>query len=163
MTPSTAEALAPVAIVPSADLIARRRSEIAWWLRASISREEAEAFTSHGYRPTPCGGCGQRTCRACDELPSEQVQPGKGGRRPSADPRFVGVIVQRLSAFSQDVIRQGPRALAALPADERLVLLLELGAGLSQPAVADRLKVSVSTVKRLKGSGLDRMVRLVWG
>ena len=161
MTPSTAEALAPVLEPAPFDLAARRRSEIAWWLRASISREEAEAFTSQGYRPTPCGGCG--TCWTCNQEPAEQVQPGKGGRRSSADPRFVGVIVQRLSAFSADVTREGPRALASLPAPERLVLLLELGAGLSQPAVANRLKVSLATVKRLKGSGLDRMVRLVWG
>ncbi len=162
---STAEALPDVALLAPMrpELAERRRSEIIWFLRATISPDEAEAMASPGYRFLPCGGCARMTCDLCKQEPSEQVRGGKGGRRSSADPRFVAAILTRTAFTDPQILKRAMPAMAMLPPDERWVLLLELGAGWRQEQIAERLKVSRQTVSRLKTSGLDRLVRLVWG
>lgn len=141
----------------------RRRSEIIWFLRASIDPSEAEAMASPGYRFLPCGGCARMQCDMCNQEASEQVRGGKGGKRSSADPRFVSVILNRTQFTDPQILKRAMPAMAALPPDERWVLLLELGAGWRHEQIAERLKVSRQTVVRLKASGLDRLVREVWG
>lgn len=156
---STAEARPPLA---GGDLLRQRRNEVAWFIRATVSEDEAEALASSGYRPTPrCGGCG--ACKegyGCNQEPAEQVHTG--GRRPSADPRFVRAIVARLGQFPGPVVTRTPRAFAALPPLDRLVLLLHDGAGMSQEQVASTLKISRSTVHRTRERALLEVVRKVW-
>lgn len=155
---STAEAPA-LAAIPD---YGRRRQEIAWFIRATINPDEAEAMTSPGYRFLPCGACGRRACQWCDAEPGEQVR-GSGGRRPAGDARFVSAVVNRLSFVDPLILARAMPALSRLPPDERWVLLLELGAGWGQQQIATRLKVSRSTVVRLRERGLDALVRMVWG
>lgn len=139
-----------------------RLDQIVWFLRASVSTDEAEALASGGYRALPrCGGCG--TCQSgygCNREPAEQVR--SGGRRPSADPRFVRAIVNRFGNFPRPVLVRTWPAVKALPDLDRLVLVLHDGAGLSQDQVAATLKVSRSTVCRARDRGLREVVRKVW-
>lgn len=157
MGTSTAEAM-PITPTPTER---DRRAELTWYLRATISPAEAEAMASPGYRSVPCGGCARRGCRWCEEEPAEQVHTG--GRRSSADPRFVRVVIARLGQFDASLVRRVPRAVADLPPDERLVVLLDFGLGLPHQQIADQLKVSRSTVLRLRERALDRLVAAVWG
>ncbi len=162
MTPSTAEALYPLA--PPINLQARRRSEVAWYIRSTISTEEAEGLASSGYRPLrfDCGPCGRRGCLSCDSDPIENVQ-GSRGKGTATDPRFVRVLVARLGQFDPLLVRHCAAAVRELPAPERLALVLELGCGLTQDQVATQLRVSRATVQRLKWTALDKVVRRVWG
>lgn len=143
----------------------RQRRELVWYLKATLAPDEAESMASSGYRPMPrCGGC--RTCKdgyGCNADPVEQVQGSRSGKRASADPRFVRVIVARLGQFDNVLVRRAPAAIKGLPPDERLVVLLELGMGLSQQEVARRLKVTTRTVQRIKERALDRLVGEIWG
>ena len=142
-------------------LLERRKREVSTYLRVSLDRDEAEAMASAGYKPTPpCGGCARPRCRWCDVDFTEQVQAG--GHRPSADPRYVTATINRLSMFDPIIYQAVPRALAALDPEERVILILELGAGLSVAAIADRLKVDRSTVARRRERGLETIVRDVW-
>lgn len=154
---STAEAPTPGAAVSSA-VQRERRDQVVWWLRATVSPDEAESMAAAGYRPTLCGGCGR--CKRCQEEPAEQVQGG--GRRPSADPTFVRAIVARLGNFPARVVTRTSPAVAALPTLDRLVLLLHDGAGMSQEDVARQLKISRSTVHRTRERALLAVVRKVW-
>lgn len=140
----------------------RRRQEIIWYLRATIDPDEAMAMASPGYRFLPCGGCGRMACEWCKQEPTEQVR-GSGGRRASADPRFVTTILSRLSLVDPTILARAMPAVSKLPPDERWVLLLELGAGWGQQQIADRLKVSRQTVSRLRDRALDHLVQAVWG
>lgn len=158
---STAELLPLPAPTGASDLFQRRRSEIIWFLRASISPDEAEAMASPGYRFLPCGGCSRMTCDWCKQEPAEQVRGG--GRQRSAEPRFVTAILNRTAFTDSMILKRAMPAMAGLPPDERWVLLLELGAGWGQQQIATRLKISRQTVGRLKDRALDRMVAAVWG
>lgn len=139
-----------------------QRDQIVWYLRAAVNTDEAEALASSGYRALPrCGGCG--TCQqghGCNQEPAEQVR--SGGRRPSADPRFVRAIVNRFGNFPRPVMVRTWPAVKALPDLDRLVLLLHDGAGLSQDQVAATLKISRSTLHRVRMRALDEVVRKVW-
>lgn len=158
MTMSTAE-MVPATITRTDPARYReRRDQIIWWLRATISPDEAEGMASSGYRPTLCGGCGR--CARCQEEPAETVHGG--GKRASADPTFVRAIVARLGQFPREVVARAHRALAALPPPDRLVLLLHDGAGLDQDVVARQLKISRSTVHRTRERALAEIVRRVW-
>jgi predicted DNA-binding protein (UPF0251 family) len=153
MTTSTAEAPA---------LIDReKRSQIIWFIRATVSPGEAEAMASGGYRSMPCGGCGRLTCEACSREPVEQVHGGSG-KRASADPNFVRAIVARLGQFPRPVIVRTHKVVARLPDLERLVLLLHDGAGMDQEQVGRHLKISRSTVHRVRERALSEVVRQVW-
>ena len=165
---STAEMIpdtiaSPLLNSDAADLHHRRRLEVSWFLRCSISPDEAEAMASPGYRYLPCGGCARMTCDHCNREPSEQVRGGSAGKRASADPRFVSAILSRAALTDPLILKRAMPAMARLPPDERWVLLLDLGAGWSQQEIAARLKVSRSTVGRLRERAIDSLVRLVWG
>lgn len=157
--PSTAE-MVPTTHAPDHQ---RRRQEIVWYIKASISPDEAEAMASPGYRFLPCGGCARMQCDHCNTLPTEQVRGGSSGKRSSADPRFVSAILSRTRLTDPLILKRAMPALAQLSPDERWVLLLDLGAGWSQNDIAVRLKVSRSTVVRLRERGIDNLVRMVWG
>lgn len=134
-----------------------RRDQVVWFIRATVAPDEAESMASAGYRPMLCGGCGR--CQRCQEEPAEQV---RGGRRQSSDPAYVKSLVARLGGFPRPVVVRTYPALAALPPLSRLVLLLHDGAGLDQETVGRQLKVSRSTVYRIREQALDELVRLVW-
>ena len=164
-TSSTAEAIPsrPALVSVRSPSSERRRLELIWFMKAAISPEEAEAMASPGYRFLPCGGCARMACDYCKQEPSEQVRGGKGGRRSSADPRFVSAILNRTAFTDPQILSRAMPALAGLPPDERWVLLLELGAGWGQQEIATRLKVSRATVGRIRERALDRLVVMVWG
>lgn len=139
-----------------------RKREIIWYLKSTISQDEAEAMASAGYRPMPCGGCGRRECPHCDVDPREQVKAGSHGKNHNTDPRHVRVVIQRMGAFSHRVVSCVRPALDALPANQRLAILLEYGADEPVDAVAAFFKTSRRTVERWREQGLDTIVATVW-
>lgn len=138
-----------------------RRSQIVWFLRASISPDEAESMASPGYRSLPCGGCARLSCQFCDRDPAESVKAGAHGKR-GIDARHVRAIVARFGQFPGPVLARTSRGLAKLPPLERLVLVLHDGAGLTQTETARRLKVSQSAVSRARDRALEALSRHVW-
>lgn len=144
----------------SLQTLARQKSEIVWFLRATVSRDEAEAMCSAGYRPDPCG-CGRYGCRHCDSDPSEQIRAGRHGR-PDPDPRYVREVLHRVSAFPAYLYAGVPRELARLDPQERLVLMLNVSGGLSPSAVATRLRLHRATVHRLREAALATLCRAIW-
>lgn len=140
---------------------AERREQVRWFLRATVSPDEAEAMGSAGYRSMPCGGCGRLTCAHCDRDPAETVRTG-GASRHGGDPRHVRTIVARFGQFPRPVLLHTLREVAKLPPLDRLVLLLHEGAGLDQAAVGRRLKISRSTVQRVRERALANVVSGVW-
>ena len=161
MSTSTAEIV--TAPAPTHDEHAKRRYEISWFLKASINPGEAEAMASAGYKPRArCGDCQRHGCEWCDRDPAKQATGGKV-RRTDADPRFVRSIVSRYGMFGREVVTRTAGALQRLPADERLVLVLLLGGGLSPDEVGRRLKMTRQSVWRVKERALERLVREVWG
>ena len=142
------------------NLLERRKQEIVWYLKATVSDDEAEAMAGAGYRAVPCGGCGRRECIHCDADPIESVKV-RGGKADH-DSRHVRVIVQRLNIFDQRLIGNVEPALRELPPNERLAILLEYGAGMKQEHVATILRTTRQTVAKWREQGLTRMVSVVW-
>lgn len=138
--------------------LARQKREVAWWIRARISPEESEAMASSGYR---CG-CAHRNCPRCNDDPDEVGETSRRGKRAQQEARYVREVIARVSLFPRFLSVGVPREMARLPADERLVLLLNYGCGLSVDDVARRLKVSRWTVRRTGDAGLERIARAIW-
>ena len=139
----------------------RAKNEVSWYIRAHLSTEEAEAMTSPGFRPMPCGGCGRQHCDYCSMEPGEQVHVGGHGKRSNYDPRHVRVIVQRYSGFPQAVVAYAMEHLYNLPAELRLPILYE-NQGMKTREVAVFMGVSHSTVIRNRERGLEQIVRQIW-
>ena len=142
------------------NLLDRRKLELVWYLKATISTDEAEAMAGGGYRAVPCGGCGRQECPACDEEPAEQVKIRHG--KANHDPRHVRIIVNRLNIFDQRLIANVDPALKMLEPQQRLAILLEYGAGMKLDHVATVLRTSRQTVARWREEGLAEMVSVVW-
>ena len=136
-----------------------QRRLVTWWLRSTVDEEEAAAMASSGYRPTPCGNCARRGCRHCDTDPAERVH---GARSYDADPAFVRAVVNRLSRFPPELVQRIEPAIAALPPDERMVLLLADGGNLDYSQVSRQLKITRQTVARTHARALDSVVAAVW-
>lgn len=138
-----------------------RRRMLGAWFRAAIDPGEAEGMASRGHRPMRCGGCTRRGCPSCDVDPAERVY-GRGSRSYSADPVWVRAIVARTSRFPRELVTRAQPALAALPPDQRIVLLLAEGQGLTYGQVAHRLKVSPRTVSQIHHRAIQGMLAAVW-
>ena len=142
------------------NLLDRRKLELVWYLKATISTDEAEAMASGGYRAVPCGGCGRQECPHCDEIPAEQVKIRHG--KASHDPRHVRIIVQRLGIFDQRLIANVEPALKMLEPQQRLAIMLEYCAGMKTDHIATILRTSRRSVERWREDGLTEMVGVVW-
>lgn len=142
------------------NLLERRKLELVWYLKATISTDEAEAMAGGGFRAVPCGGCGRQECQFCDDDPIESVKV-RGGKAQH-DPRHVRVLIQRLNIFDQRLIANVKPALDELLPNERMAILLEYGAGLKVDHVATVLRTSRQTVAKWREDGLAKMVQCVW-
>lgn len=142
----------------SAETLRKQMAEIAWFLRTTVSPEDAEAMVHAGYR---CG-CAARDCPRCNDDPEIVDASSRRGKRAQRDPRFVDEVIRSMALFPRFLYVGVPRELRRLPPDERLVLLLECAAGLSVDEVARRLKVSRWTVNRAREAGLERIARALW-
>ena len=131
-----------------------------WYLRATISAEEAEAMVTKGYRAMPCGGCGRRECIYCDMTPAEQVFGSRSGH--AEDSRHARIIIQRFSRIPKEVMIRMSGALLRLPPDQRYALLMDVGAGLSMRKIGTYLKLNERTVQRLRDRALGTVVDDVW-
>lgn len=140
----------------------RAKNEVAWFIRMHLSSEEAEAMTSPGYRPMPCGGCGRQHCDHCSMEPGEHVNGHGHGKRANNDAKFARVVVQRYSGFPQVVVAGAIPLLYKLEPPLREGIIAELVNGQTTREVADRMHVSASTVIRNRERGLEQIARQIW-
>lgn len=146
----------------TAPSIQERRDQVRWFLRATVTQDEAEGMASAGYRSLPCGGCARMHCEFCDRDPIETVRGGASSGKRGSDARHVRAVVARFGQFPRPVLINTYREVGKLPPLDRLVLLLHDGAGLDQAAVGRHLKISRSTVQRVRERALGEVVRRVW-